>query len=280
MNTMTSSSFGIVLEHGESEAIPVHKTESRYGIATLAAIGVHAAFLMLWQNQPELHPPEYGVDFAKSSVEVTLVAALQAESHEAILEVPDVPNEVVSPPEINTPSVPIEAPEAASVPLEPAEPVFEKMSVAVSEPVPSHVAVAASKPAPQPPAKHLQSSRHKAVAKVSGDGSSAKPGTDVSTMVQSAGAPSAMPGYLRNPQPAYPEASQRAGEQGQVILRVNVDDKGAVIAVAVARSSGFTRLDERAQSTVLTQWRFKPAQEAGKSVASQLRIPISFTLQR
>jgi protein TonB len=118
------------------------------------------------------------------------------------------------------------------------------------------------------------------VARASGDGSSAIPGHDATTAKVSAGALGAKPGYLRNPHPAYPEEARAAGQQGVVTLYVRVDEQGRVASVRVSRSSGFSILDERARSTVANQWAFKPAKAGGIPIASDVIIPIRFTLDR
>lgn len=51
-------------------------------------------------------------------------------------------------------------------------------------------------------------------------------------------------------QPEYPPISRRRGEEGNVTLRVKIREDGSVTAVELQRSSGFTRLDESAVSSV------------------------------
>jgi TonB family protein len=54
------------------------------------------------------------------------------------------------------------------------------------------------------------------------------------------------PMYLVRPTVRYPSESRTAGEQGVVVLRITVNEKGRPIAVRVSVSSGFTRLDRAA----------------------------------
>jgi protein TonB len=72
--------------------------------------------------------------------------------------------------------------------------------------------------------------------------------------------------------------SLRYGEQGTVILRVQVMADGSAGTVEVQRGSGFPMLDEAAQSAVKT-WRFNPATVDGKPVTEWFRVPITFTLK-
>lgn len=67
------------------------------------------------------------------------------------------------------------------------------------------------------------------------------------------------------------------GEQGKVVLRVLVNEKGRPEKVEVQRSSGFPRLDEAARQAA---WRalFKPFIEDGKAVPRYAIVPIRFSL--
>ena len=63
-------------------------------------------------------------------------------------------------------------------------------------------------------------------------------------------------------------------------LFIKVDASGKVVAVRVTGSSGFASLDERARSTVANQWSFKPAMAGGVPIASDIIVPIRFTLNK
>lgn len=82
-----------------------------------------------------------------------------------------------------------------------------------------------------------------------------------------------------NPAPSYPKSSRRRGEEGKVILRVEVLPDGRAGTVTVGRSSGFGRLDEAASDAV-RRWRFHPAQRQGRPVATVVRVPVRFALNR
>lgn len=84
--------------------------------------------------------------------------------------------------------------------------------------------------------------------------------------------------YLSNPAPEYPRLSRRMGEEGRVMLRVHVSAEGRPLEVTIAKSSGFTRLDEIARDTVLRSWRFVPARQGDQAVAGTVRVPIDFSL--
>jgi protein TonB len=85
--------------------------------------------------------------------------------------------------------------------------------------------------------------------------------------------------YIQAPQPVYPPLAKRAGEQGKVLLRVLVSDKGLPESVDLQKSSGSVRLDEAAKQAVLRA-RFKPYLEDGKALAVYVIVPITFQLDR
>ena len=63
-----------------------------------------------------------------------------------------------------------------------------------------------------------------------------------------------------NYQPSYPDAAQVNGEQGNVVLEVQVTSSGKVRNVKIDQSSGFDDLDNAAIAGVL-RWRFIPSQD-------------------
>lgn len=84
--------------------------------------------------------------------------------------------------------------------------------------------------------------------------------------------------YLNNPAPQYPALSRRLGEEGRVILRVFVDEKGLPARVEMRTSSGHDRLDRVALETV-RQWKFVAARRGDQAVSAWVLVPISFSLR-
>lgn len=84
--------------------------------------------------------------------------------------------------------------------------------------------------------------------------------------------------YLSNPAPSYPALSRRLGEQGKVLLRVQVDADGAPLEVSLHQSCGAARLDEAALAAV-RRWKFQPARQAGQAVPASVIVPIDFKLK-
>jgi TonB family protein len=91
-------------------------------------------------------------------------------------------------------------------------------------------------------------------------------------------------GSVRRPQviessrvlPVYPEEAQRAGLEGLVVLKVEIDEQGRVGHVEVLRSLGHG-FDEAAVAAV-RQWRFRPATRDGKPIKVLHVIPFDFRL--
>ena len=78
--------------------------------------------------------------------------------------------------------------------------------------------------------------------------------------------------------PAYPALSRRLGEEGKLMLRVELDEKGHVNVVQVIDSSGFKRLDEAAMAAVKT-WRCNPPVRNGQPARAIALQPFNFVLQ-
>jgi protein TonB len=80
-------------------------------------------------------------------------------------------------------------------------------------------------------------------------------------------------------QPPYPPASRALDEEGSVTLAVSIAADGRVSAVSLLRSSGFARLDKAALDFALRRWRFEPALDNGKPVASTRNFTVRFSLE-
>jgi len=83
--------------------------------------------------------------------------------------------------------------------------------------------------------------------------------------------------YAHFEPPVYPPLSRRLGEQGLVVVRVQIDERGLPVAVAVSVSSGFARLDEAAVRAVRAA-RFRPYVEGNRARAAYALVPIRFDL--
>ncbi len=79
--------------------------------------------------------------------------------------------------------------------------------------------------------------------------------------------------------PRYPRESRHLREQGEVLLRVELDETGGIERVSVVQSSGFSRLDEAARLAVGT-WHCEPARLAGRPVPAVALQRLEFRLER
>jgi TonB family protein len=86
------------------------------------------------------------------------------------------------------------------------------------------------------------------------------------------------PSASKCPPITYPEESRKRNEQGSVHLRFLIDIDGGVIQGAVAKSSGFSMLDEAALKLLFT-CHFKPALQNGKSAQSWARMSFTYKLK-
>ncbi len=86
------------------------------------------------------------------------------------------------------------------------------------------------------------------------------------------------PAYSYNPKPAYPRSARRRGQEGTVLLRVEVLANGRVGEVVVDTSSGYESLDEAAVKAV-RRWRFSPARRGSARVNCWVRVPVKFDLK-
>lgn len=78
--------------------------------------------------------------------------------------------------------------------------------------------------------------------------------------------------------PRYPLNSRRLGEEGTVVLHVELDEQGNISAARISASSGSVRLDEAALAAVKT-WRCTPATHNGQPVHTTALQPFKFVLR-
>jgi protein TonB len=189
----------------------------------------------------QLAPPE-----VPTPPTVAHVIPPQPEPSPAIAQVPAIPSVAMEQPTIVPERMPLP-------PVPPPHPPAPRRAVAAAtpQPVPPPPTTEAAQPAPQ---------AQPAVA-AAGPSVPARPVT----------------GMASDRPPVYPEIARRRGEQGRVLLRVNVSADGRPIEVDVAQTSGYPTLDEAAQSAV-RHWRFVPAMQAGAPIEAVADVPVRFRL--
>lgn len=106
--------------------------------------------------------------------------------------------------------------------------------------------------------------------------------TSVETQVAE---PSAVPVLVDKPQfvtppvyPAYPSLAHRRGQEGTVWLEIWLSENGKQLQLSIARSSGFSSLDEAAKAAA-ARWQFMPYRMNGMTVASRVQVPVEFVIQ-
>lgn len=88
------------------------------------------------------------------------------------------------------------------------------------------------------------------------------------------------PEFLIPPEsPRYPRLARKRGLEGQVVLRVEIGRDGLVEGLQIERSSGSDLLDQAARNAV-QRWQFVPARQNGSTVASFVRVPVDFVLEK
>jgi protein TonB len=163
-------------------------------------------------------------------------------------------------PPIAEPPQPVE--QAAPLPVEP-EPKVEQAAPAVPPPVP--VRPASRQTAAAPPSVHAS---RPAMASLSAPAAVA-----IAPLLPAR----PVAGMESDRPPAYPEMARRRGQQGRVVLHVNVSAEGMPVTVAVVATSGYASLDAAAM-TAVQQWRFVPATRGGTPVPAVAEVPVRFRL--
>jgi len=81
-----------------------------------------------------------------------------------------------------------------------------------------------------------------------------------------------------NPAPRYPRLSRKRGEEGMVVLDVQILADGSVGEIDIFSSSGYDRLDVSALDAV-KKWQFQPARLRGLTVTVRRKVPVMFKLK-
>ena len=88
----------------------------------------------------------------------------------------------------------------------------------------------------------------------------------------------APPRPKRTIRPEYPKGARQRGEQGNVVLEIEVGADGACTVATVVESSGFVELDEAALKAARAA-RFTPARAGDRPVDSTARLTLTFRLK-
>lgn len=191
------------------------------------------------------------LDTAPAPIRIDLIAEKAATDPEIA---PKIPTPVAKP-----------TPQKRVVPPRPSAPPLVHSQVAA--PTPTAIAAPETTPTPQP------------VVPEAREESAAKPTANAAPAIaEPMQAPRFDADYLHNPAPPYPRVSRDLGEEGRVLLRVQVDESGRALQVLVDTGSGFSRLDRAAREAV-QNWRFVPAKRGNQPVSGWVKVPVVFELK-
>lgn len=219
---------------------------SRNTLIALAVVGFH--LLAVWALQTGL---------LRRAAEIIVPAQILSEFIE-----PPAPKAVPPPP---PPLPPLVKQPVAKQPVAPPAP----QPVAIADPTPApNAPVGITMPQPPPPPVVA------AVIATPAPAPAAPPAPPPPPKVE---LPSTNAEYLQNPKPVYPAMSKRLNEQGKVLVRVLIGIDGAPQKSEIRQSSGFERLDQAAQNTVMA-WRYVPGKRGGVPEAMWFVVPITFIL--
>lgn len=76
----------------------------------------------------------------------------------------------------------------------------------------------------------------------------------------------------------YPASAVAAGEEGTVLVDVEVDAKGQAHHARIHQSSGYTDLDAAALQS-MKRWSFRPATRNGEPMTQRVVVPVTFQLK-
>lgn len=114
---------------------------------------------------------------------------------------------------------------------------------------------------------------HGAGAAVSGSSSAPAGEGGGLAVLGSAGAPA----FLRRAVPVYPPSARRFSREGQVLLRLSIDDSGRLLKVSVLEGAGFG-FTESAVSAI-ERSTYKPAERNGRVVKADALVRVVYSLR-
>lgn len=241
---------GSALMMGKSSHAVVRRSNGRPWLALCLVLGAHLAAFTALRPQPQ----SLAAEPAPEPIMVSLLSTPQA--------APQQPMPPIKP--VAKPQKPVKTPiRKAAVPRVkqaalPATPPVEPMSIPAAE---------TRTPVVEPETQVTQPTDNKPVLNAA----------EAAAEMQTYQSPSFNAAYLNNPPPAYPSISRRVGEQGLVLLRVQVTEDGAASSVVLQTGSGSNRLDKAALEAV-KKWRFTPAKRGERPVSASVIVPVRFSI--
>ncbi|MFM8257623.1 MAG: energy transducer TonB [Polynucleobacter sp.] len=236
----------MVLASSRQWRLPFSRDE---GIIIALVVLAHLSLIIPFQFGLSPKPPDYQND---ERVMANLLAP----------EAPQAPAKAATPP---APKPAVEAPRPTPKP-EPKKP--EKSVAPAPNPTPAQKTAATTETAT---AKPSESTQNASVAPPTGGGgiSGTPIQTDIGKLVVV---------YQPDADPYYPSFSKRAGEQGEVVVRLIISESGEVEEARLLQSSSYPRLD-RAAMEIGKRYRFKPYTINGSPTKISTNLLIKFNLK-
>lgn len=85
------------------------------------------------------------------------------------------------------------------------------------------------------------------------------------------------PAFLKMKRPVYPRLARRLGKEGKVVLRLTIDEKGALTNLDVVEPAGYGFTEAAVEAVKGST--FSPAHEQGRTIASRARLTVRFVLK-
>ncbi len=215
------------------------------------------------------------------------------------LETPPLETPALETPVLETPVLNAPIPEPAA--LEPAAPHSPTEApapepAAAAEPAPPPQPVSsrprpASRPAPPPmpaAAPRTEPLSAQPAAASAESGAALAPSTVAAPVLAAAtptlAAAAAAPPLILDPRfrvtplpPRYPPRARELDQQGEVLIRALIDERGAPGEIRIWRSSGYPLLDRAAEQAVRS-WAFEPALRDNRPVQAWVQVPVRFRI--
>ncbi|MEW6571128.1 MAG: TonB family protein, partial [Nitrospirota bacterium] len=86
------------------------------------------------------------------------------------------------------------------------------------------------------------------------------------------------PAFLHREIPDYPMLARKLGKEGEVILRLTIDEKGNLKDIEIFEKAGYGFTEAAIEAVKKST--FLPAKKGEEPVASKALLPIRFTLRR
>lgn len=120
----------------------------------------------------------------------------------------------------------------------------------------------------QPPVRPEAEDQGSKVVFASGQNS----GTEKVILLGDAGSPR----FIHRELPAYPFMARKLGKEGKVLLRLALDAQGKLQGIDTVEANGFGFAE--AARTAIRKSTFAPAVKGGRTVSSQVLVPVRFVL--